>query len=359
MEISVKEQLRWWGIGFLILTLVLWQLGNVMLPYITGAAIAYFLDPLADRLERMGCSRVVATLLITLVALIGFVVIVLVLVPTFFHQLTGLVAEAPTYAKQLQAIVQERFPTLMEPDSILRQTLDSIVQTMRARSADLANTVITSAFSVIDMLIFLVVVPVVAFYLLLDWDRMVAVVDGWLPRDHADTIRMLGHEVNRTLAGFVHGQLSVSGILGAYYAIALMLVGLKFGLVVGIIAGLISFIPYVGAIVGGVLAIGLALFQFWGTPLWIGAVVAIFLVGQFVEGNILSPNLVGRSVGLHPVWLMFSLSVFGSLFGFAGLLTAVPLAATIGVFARFAVRQYLSGRLYLGSNRERDSTDRD
>jgi predicted PurR-regulated permease PerM len=137
-------------------------------------------------------------------------------------------------------------------------------------------------------------------------------------------------------------------ILGTYYAVALMLVGLQFGLVVGAIAGLITFIPYVGSIVGGVLAVGLALFQFWGDWLSVGLVAAVFVSGQVMEGNFLTPKLVGSSVGLHPVWLIFALSAFGALFGFVGMLVAVPVAASLGVIARFALEQYRESRLYRG-----------
>ncbi len=350
MAISVSAQARWWGLGLAALVVILWALGNVMLPFIAGAAVAYFLDPVADRLERMGCTRVWATLIITFVAILAFVAAALILIPTFINQLSGLIAEAPTYSKQFQAFLQDKIPTLMEPNSAVRQTLDSLAEALRARGGQLAHTVITSAFSLIDMLIFIVVVPVVAFYLLLDWDRMVAIIDSWLPRDHVETIRRLAREVDTALAGFVRGQVSVGAILGTFYAVSLMAVGLQFGLVIGLTAGLISFIPYVGAVVGGTLAIGLALFQFWNQPLWIGVVGAIFVVGQLVEGNVLSPNLVGRSVGLHPVWLMFALSAFGTLFGFVGLLSAVPLAATIGVFVRFGIQQYLAGELYRGNS---------
>jgi predicted PurR-regulated permease PerM len=192
------------------------------------------------------------------------------------------------------------------------------------------------------------VVPVVAFYLLLDWDRMIGVIDAHLPRDHAPAIRQLAHEIDAVLAGFVRGQLSVCLILAVFYAAALMAAGLQFGLVVGVVTGLISFIPYVGAIIGGVLSIGLALFQFWDTPLWILVILAIFAAGQFIEGNILVPRLVGGSVGLHPVWLLFSLSVFGALFGFVGMMVAVPVAAAIGVLARFGLRAYREGLLYRG-----------
>jgi len=355
MALPVGIQLRWWGIGLAVFALIMWALGNVIFPFVAGAAIAYFLDPVADRLERMGCTRVVATLIITFVAIIAFIAGSLILIPTFISQLSELIANAPAYSQKVQAILQERLPSLMEPDSAVRATLNDLGEALRARSGQLANSVITSAFSVIEILIFIVVVPVVAFYLLLDWDRMIAVIDGWIPRDHAETVRQLAREVDQTLAGFVRGQLTVSAILGAYYAIALMLAGLQFGLVVGLIAGVISFIPYVGAIFGGALALGLALFQFWGTPWWIGVVAIIFVIGQMVEGNFLTPKLVGGSVGLHPVWLMFALSVFGSLFGFVGMLVAVPLAATLGVFSRFGVGRYLDGRLYQGL----DATDQD
>lgn len=182
------------------------------------------------------------------------------------------------------------------------------------------------------------------------------------PLDHRDTIRGIFSDIDRTLASFIRGQVSVCLSLGVFYAIALMLAGLNFGLIVGFIAGMISFIPYVGALVGGVLAVGLALIQWWsGTEVvdgqtietginWlrIGIVGGIFMLGQFLEGNVLTPNLVGGSVGLHPVWLIFALSVFGSIFGFVGMLIAVPVAAVIGVLARFLIHEYKTGRLYQG-----------
>ncbi|MEM9854109.1 MAG: AI-2E family transporter, partial [Pseudomonadota bacterium] len=230
------------------------------------------------------------------------------------------------------------------------------------------NTVLTSAAGVVNLLLLFVIVPVVAFYLLLDWDNMIAEVDKLLPRDHLETVRRLAREVDAVLAGFVRGMGTVCLILGSYYAVALMLVGLQFGLVVGLVAGLVTFIPYLGAVIGGVLAVGLAIFQYWGsvevidgdtityTTDWlrIGLVGAIFVTGQMVEGNVLTPKLVGGSVGLHPVWLLLSLSVFGTLFGFVGLLVGVPLAAAIGVVTRFLVAEYKDGLLYLGTSHKDD-----
>lgn len=348
MALPIKQQLKYWGIAAAVFFVLLWVLGDVILPFILGAAIAYFLDPVADRLEALGCSRAVATAIITISALLVFVVLALLVIPTLVSQTAQLISTAPEIAAQLQMVVTERFPELGDANSTIRQSLASIADTIQSRGGDVLNTVLSSFSGVINAIVIFVIVPVVAFYLLYDWDNLVAKVDNLLPRDHAPTIRKLAAQIDRTMAGFIRGQGTVCLILGAYYAIALMLVGLNFGLVVGFVAGALTFIPYVGALVGGVLAIGLALFQFWGDWLWILLIWAIFQSGQFVEGNILTPRLVGSSVGLHPVWLIFALSAFGTLFGFVGLLVAVPVAASIGVIVRFAAEQYQSSRLYRG-----------
>lgn len=348
MALPTSYQVRYWGIAALVFFLVIWALGDVLLPFIVGGAIAYFLDPVADRLERMGLSRVAATTIISLVALLLVVLLVLAVIPTLVNQLTALINAAPDIAKRLQGFLLDRFPELADSTSTIRQTLSEIGMAIQARGAELAQGVLSSALGVISIVLFIVVVPVVAFYLLLDWDDMVAKIDSMLPLDHAPTIRRLAREVNAVLAGFVRGQVSVCLALGTFYAVALMAAGLQFGLIVGAIAGAITFIPYVGSLVGGALAIGLALFQFWGDWLQIGIIAAIFAVGQFVEGNILTPRLVGKSVGLHPVWLLFALSAFGTVFGFVGMLIAVPVAASIGVLTRFAIEQYRASLLYQG-----------
>jgi predicted PurR-regulated permease PerM len=192
------------------------------------------------------------------------------------------------------------------------------------------------------------VTPVVAFYLIYDWHRMIRSVDGWTPVQHRETVRELAREVDAAIAGFLRGQTAVCLILGSFYAVALTLTGLNFGLLIGLIAGLITFIPYVGSMTGLVLSLGVAVAQFWPAYGSILIVLGIFLVGQFVEGNVLAPKLVGESVGIHPVWLIFALLAFGYLFGFVGLLVAVPLAATIGVLTRFALRHYRQSSLYTG-----------
>ena len=320
----------------------------MILPFVLGGAIAYCLDPIADRLERLGLSRVAAVAVITLVATLAFILLFLLVIPTLIQQTAQLIETAPDVFNRLQNALTTRFPELMDETSTIRQQLIAIGETIQSKGGELVNGVLSSALGLINMLIFLVVVPVVAFYLLLDWDNMTAKIDEMLPRDHLPVVRRLASQVDKTLASFIRGQGTVCLILGTYYAISLMLAGLNFGLVVGFIAGLVSFIPYIGALVGGVLAIGLALFQFWGDWVSIGIIGGIFMAGQFLEGNILTPKLVGNSVGLHPVWLLFALSVFGSLFGFVGMLVAVPVAAMIGVFARYGIEQYKDSLLYRG-----------
>lgn len=348
MALPVREQIRYWGIAAAVLFLLLWFLGDVLLPFLVGGAIAYFLDPVADRLERAGLSRATSTAVITLVMILIVVLLVLAVIPTLVSQTVALVNAAPEISRNLQTFLTERFPELTDETSILRKTLADIAGFIQSKGATLAQGIVSSAMSVLSAVIFIVVVPVVAFYMLLDWDRMVARIDELLPRDHAPVLRRLAVEIDRVLAGFVRGQLSVCLVLGTYYSVALMLAGLEFGLVVGAIAGAITFIPYVGAIIGGVLAIGLALFQFWGDWVSIGIIAAIFAAGQFIEGNILTPKLVGKSVGLHPIWLLLALSAFGSLFGFVGMLVAVPVAASIGVLTRFASERYRASLLYRG-----------
>ncbi len=348
MALPVQRQATYWGIALAVFLVVMYALGNVILPFILGGAIAYCLDPIADRLERLGLSRVMSVAGITLVAVLVFVLLFLLVIPTLIRQTTQLINTAPALFEQLQTWLTAKFPQIMEDNSTIRQQLLAIGQAIQAKGGDFFNGVLSSAVSLINIVVLLVVVPVVAFYLLLDWDHMVAEVDDLLPRDHAPVIRSICADIDRTLASFIRGQGTVCLVMGTFYAVGLMSVGLNFGLVVGAIAGLITFIPYVGALVGGVLAIGLAIFQFWGDPFWIGAVIAIFAVGQFLEGNIVTPRLVGKSVGLHPVWLIFALSIFGAMFGFVGLLVAVPVAAMIGVVTRFAITKYKESLLYQG-----------
>lgn len=350
MALPVRKQLKYWGIAFVILAVVLWFLGNVLLPFVLGGAIAYCLDPVADRLERMGFSRGASVGIITVVAILIFVVLALAVIPTLIQQAVQLFEIAPQLFRDLQAFLTEKFPSLMTEGGVVQQSLASLGETIKSKGVTVAETALASVGSLLNILMLFLIVPVVAVYMLVDWDNMTAKIDDYVPLDHKETIRHLAREIDDVLAGFIRGMGSVMLILGVYYALLLWLVGLQFGLIVGVVAGFLTFIPYVGAIVGGGLAIGLAMFQFWGEWWWIVAVWAIFQSGQFIEGNIVTPRLVGDSVGLHPVWLLLALAVFGTLFGFVGMLVAVPVAAALGVITRFAVNQYLDSRLYRGDD---------
>ena len=343
-----QTQGRYWAIAAILFFVALWYLGSVLLPFLLGGAVAYFLDPLADRLERLGLSRVLATMVISIAATVLVVLVVLAVIPVLVQQLSGLITAAPTLVAEFQAFLILRFPELSDSTSVMRTTLDQIALAVQARGATLAQGLVSSVFGVMSWLFFIVVVPVVAFYLLMDWDKLVARIDDLLPRDHAPVIRKLAHEVDNALAGFVRGQVSVCLTLAVYYASGLVLAGLQFGLVIGAIAGAMTVIPYIGALIGGALAMGFALYQFWGDWVAIGIVGGVFAFGQFMEGNVLTPRLVGKSVGLHPVWLMFALSLFGGIFGIAGMLVAVPISAAIGVLMRFAIGQYQDSLLYRG-----------
>ncbi|MEL6521015.1 MAG: AI-2E family transporter [Pseudomonadota bacterium] len=357
MALPIQEQIKYWSIAAIVFFAGLWLLGDVILPFILGGAIAYMLDPVADWMEEHGAPRALAVSLITFVALVIFAVFILLIIPLLVDQSTALFRNLPSIFNSLFVFLNQRFPGLLEEGSSLATSIDGLGQTIQSKGLDLLNTVAGSLSGIVNVIVLVFFVPVVAFYLLLDWDRLIGSVDSLLPLDHAPIIRQLAGQIDQTLAAFIRGQGTVCLILGTFYAVSLMLVGLQFGLVVGFIAGLISFIPFVGALFGGVLAIGLALFQFWGDWVWIAVVAGIFMVGQMVEGNILTPKLVGNSVGLHPVWLIFALSAFGAVFGFVGLLVAVPVTASLGVIARFAIGKYKGSRLYRGLSHDHSAEE--
>lgn len=355
MGLSAREQLGYWGIGLAAFIAFLWLVGDALLPFIAGAAIAYLLDPIAGRLTAMGMSRLFATILITAAMLLFMTLTLVILVPLMIDQVRVLAVTLPDSFDRAQQALQAHLPALFDAGTPLREALADAAQSLRDRVPQLVNNMLAGGMAVVDFAILILLAPVIAFYLLMDWDRLIHAIDDWLPREHAPVIRRLAGQVDDVLAGFVRGQLTVCTILGIFYAVSLSLVGLQFGLVIGVFAGVISFIPFVGAILGGVLSVGVALYQFWGDPIYILVTASIFGAGQALEGNLLTPKLVGDSVGLHPVWLMFALATFGSLMGFTGMLVAVPIAAVIGVLLRFGIEQYKGSRLYLGADPDRTS----
>jgi predicted PurR-regulated permease PerM len=277
------------------------------------------------------------------------------LIPILASQLGDFIDRVPDYVGRLQGLITSFDPEWLErrfgvDAQDLRDGLSSLLSSAIGFLTTLFGSIWSSGVALVSIVSLFVVTPVVAFYMLLDWDRMVATVDRWVPRDHVETVRGIATDINAATAGFVRGQGTLCLVLGIFYAVGLTITGLNFGILIGLFAGLISFIPYVGSMVGLVLAVGVAFVQFWPDWLMVLAVAAVFFVGQFIEGNILQPRLVGKSVGLHPVWLMFALFAFGALFGFVGLLMAVPAAAAIAVLVRFAVSRYLGSPMYRGGS---------
>jgi predicted PurR-regulated permease PerM len=350
---ALARQVAFWLLAMAALILFLYIFSSILLPFLAGMVLAYFLDPVADRLERLGLSRLAATVLIVVVFVIVLVVALMVVIPVLGNQLTEFISRLPDYLVRLQAMITALDPGWFEEtvgvDAMaLREGLNGLLSQGMGFVATLFRSIWSSGVALVNLVSLFVVTPVVAFYMLLDWDRMIEKVDNWVPRDHVETVRQIARDINLAVAGFVRGQGTVCLVLGAFYAVGLTLLGLNFGLLIGFFAGIISFIPFVGSLVGLALSVGVAIVQFWPEWYWVVASAGIFFAGQFLEGNILQPKLVGRSVGLHPVWLMFALFAFGYLFGFAGLLIAVPAAAAIAVLVRFALARYLASPLYSG-----------
>lgn len=349
---TIERHLRFWLIGLAVFLAALFLLRGVLLPFVAGMAVAYLLDPICDRLESWGLSRTLATTVLTVAFLILGLAAFLLLVPVLAGQAVSLLERLPGYVETLRgqfalllAVVEARVDPAMlaQVEGALAGSAARLVSWVTG----LLGQVISGGVALANLISLLVITPVVAFYLLRDWDKIVERVDSWLPRRHAETIREQIRAVDATLAGFLRGQGTVCLILAVYYGLGLSLAGLDFGLVIGLVAGLLSFVPYVGAIVGLLLSVGLALVQFDAWPP-IAIVAAVFVLGQVVEGNFLTPKLVGESVGLHPVWIIFALLAGAALFGFVGLLLAIPAAAVVGVGVRFSLGRYLASAYFHG-----------
>lgn len=360
----LEKQVGFWLAALAGLIVFLWLFSGVLLPFVAGLILAYLLDPLADRLEAMGLNRLGASLMIILVVSLLFVLILILVVPVLAHQLAAFIQTLPGLITKLQSLLSEEggtIATLVERFGIKEKLASADIQNSLAdlagQGAQWMLTFLKSLWSggqaLVGLFSLLVVTPVVAFYLLLDWDRMVQTLDGLSPRNQRETVRMLARDMNRAIAGFLRGQSLVCLFLGLWYGIGLSMVGLNFGFLIGIGAGVLSFIPYVGSLTALVLSAGVAIVQGWPSMWLFAMAMGVIATGQFLEGNVLTPRLVGASVGLHPVWLMFALFAFGSLFGFTGLILAVPVAAVIGVLCRFALARYMESPLYHGGAQER------
>ena len=300
----------------------------------------------------MGVNRLVAALSIISLVVLAIVIVILLVAPILGGQLSSFIDNIPGYVARLQSLLSDPSRPWLQKILGASFSADKSIGDLVTQGVGWLTAFLKSLWSggraLVSLFSLVVVTPVVAFYLIFDWHRMIRTADSWIPVNQRKTVRQLAREIDAAIAGFVRGQTAVCLILGSFYAVALTLTGLNFGLLIGLLSGVITFIPYVGSMTGLILALGVAVAQFWPDYSSILMVLGVFLVGQFLEGNLLAPKLVGESVGLHPVWLIFALLAFGYLFGFVGLLVAVPLAATIGVLLRFALHRYRESSLYTG-----------
>ena len=326
-------------------------LREVLLPFVAGMVLAYLLDPLANRLERLGMNRLLATLTIVGLFVFGVVGLTILIAPVIVRELAYFIDNVPRYVRQLHGLATD--PGRPWLSKIVGEGLGHAEQSigeLTTLATDWFGTFARSVWSggraLISVFSLSVVTPIVACYLIYDWNKMIAAIDNWVPPAQRDTVRALAREVDDTIGGFVIGQGALCLILAVFYAVALSLIGLKHGILIGIAAGLISFVPYLGSLTGLVVSTCVAVAQFWPSWSLILMVPVTFFVGQTLADYVLSPYFVGRRVHLNPVWVMFALFAFGYLFGFVGLLIAVPLAAAIGVLMRFALRQYYASPLY-------------
>jgi predicted PurR-regulated permease PerM len=326
-------------------------LRGVLLPFVAGAVLAYLLNPIADRIERLGVSRLPATLAIIIVVVVTIAVLIVLTIPTIVSELSYLIESLPSYIRRLQTLATD--PSRPWLSKVVGEGLGEAERSfsdLTSLAASWLTAFLRSIWSggqaLISIVSLAVVAPIVACYLIYDWNRMIAAIDHWVPPVYRETVRMLASEIDDTIRGFVRGQSLLCLVLAAFYASALSLIGLKHGALIGIASGLLSFIPYLGVLSGLVISMCVAIAQFWPDGTLILLVLAVFFVGQSLADYVLAPYLVGRNVHLKPVWMLFALFAFGYLFGFVGLLIAGPLAAAIGVLMRFALRQYYASPLY-------------
>lgn len=358
----ILSQVGFWFTACLILAFLLWLFHAILMPFVVALVLGYLLDPLVGRMVRLGIGRGGATTIILVGSIFVVILTAALFSPMLVRQVTGFIKALPDLVKRAQDLASSAGDQLTHGrigELLERSGFDGSVADMRESASDYVNkavawlvasgnALLSQGAALLDLLSLIVITPVVAFYVLLDWPRMLKSLESLIPPRNRDTVHSIGHDIDRALAGFLRGQLLVCLFLSAWYGIGLTLVGLNFGLLIGLLGGILSFVPYVGSMIVLVLSLLIAVVQGW--PSWHLPALAlgVVLIGQFLEGNVLSPKLVGDKVGLHPVWIIFALLGFGSVFGFTGLLVAVPVASALGVLLRHATRRYRESPIYTG-----------
>jgi predicted PurR-regulated permease PerM len=352
---TLRNQVLIWVTFLVVLIMLLWIFRGILLPFVVGAALAYLLNPLVNQLQKWRFNRAWATTVVLLCVITIVLSLFLMFLPLIGQQIIELLQRAPRYVADLQELFARWSPEINEwlgPERAaqLQTGINDLTRQLLGFITTLPGELVNIGLTGAAVIGFTVLTPVVAFYLLLDWEGMVHGIETLLPKDHKGEINTILSDIDKAMAGVIRGQGGVLLIDAAFYATALSLIGLNFGLVVGLIAGLLSFVPFVGFIFGFGLSVGIAIVQFSADQWMVGAVAGIFLFWQFIEGNILYPKLVGSSININPVWMMFALLALGAVFGFVGLLLAVPMAAIASVLVRYGVAKYKSSTLYLGQN---------
>ena len=352
MNTTLADSRQWFVLALVVAGgWLLYLLAPVLTPFLMSALLAYLGDPLVDRLERVGMSRTLGVLTVFGIMFVTGMLALVVLLPMLSHQAVAFLNNIPEALDWLQKQVAPRIAALVGSDVVsidiegLRTAIVDHWRQVGSVAGQVMSSLGRSGQVVLGWLTYLLLIPVVTFYLLRDWDDLVVAVRDLLPQRAAPTISKLAKEIDAVLAEFLRGQLTVMLALAAIYISGLWLVGLDLAFVIGIGAGLLSFVPYLGVIVGVAAAVVAAFLQFHDLAHLIG-VAAVFMVGQVLEGMVLSPMLVGDRIGLHPVAVIFAVMAGGQLFGFFGVLVALPVAAVVVVLLRHSRDEYLKSELY-------------
>lgn len=348
---NLRNLMLFWAACAAVLLGFVWLFDAVLLPFIVGIIIAYLLNPLVVALGKYNLSRTLATLLILTLFVLVCIGFFLLVIPPLYQQLLQLADAAPGYVDALWARLEPYFASMQnqvsteEINQNLREVLRNNVSNAFNLSSSLLGGLLSGGMALVSLFSLLVITPLVAFFMMIEWPALVKWSEDLMPRGSLDQTRQLFKEIDRKIAGFIRGQLLVAIALAILYALALTIAGLQFGFLIGLGAGVLSIIPLFGSIVGLLVSVGVAWFQS-GELVYTLVIAGIFIVGQILEGNVITPKLVGKSVGLHPLWILFSLLAGGALLGVVGMMLAVPLAATVGVLSRFAIEQYKASSYY-------------
>ncbi len=341
---ETNYQVRFWLLTILGFCGLVWLLSGMLTPFVLALAIAYFLNPVVSGLGKIGMPRWLGALIVLLTFITLMTTATILLAPLIRAQIVELINSLPTYIDTLQKELWPRIKDVL--DHIAGVDTTKLQDTFSQYTNDVVNfvgrllgTVVTSSMALLDILALIVLTPVVAFYLMRDWPAMLAKVNSYLPVRHAPAIRQELNNIDTMIAGFIRGQAMVSLALATYYSIALSLAGLKYGMVIGLISGFLSFIPIVGTLTGIIASLVMAFIQYdHAGPILV--VAGIFAVAQILDGYFLTPKLVGDRVGLHPVWIIFAVLAGGKLLGALGVIIAVPFAGIIAILIRLGLRQY-------------------